>query len=131
MSAVRSESLGDSADSWVQVGEPAAEPTPLVNDQTSTSVAPSTVAPSPLSAATPVIFPPRASSSGKRYYILLGRHTRGEPVIACGQNVALRLLGGSWVGRGRAPNGYASWEEAVARLLVEHPTVGSVESVWT
>ena len=58
--------------------------------------------------------PPEPSSSGKRYYLFLaGFHE--EAFIACGQEVALRYLEGSWVGhdRGRAPKGFCSLENAL------------------
>ena len=64
-----------------------------------------------------VALPPAASRNGKRYYTLLERHTVRGPAIACGQDVALRLMGGSWLGHGQAPRGFLTWEEAATHVL--------------
>ena len=58
--------------------------------------------------------PPEPSSSGKRYYLFLAGFHK-EAFIACGQAVALRYLGGSWVGHdlGCAPKGFCSLENAL------------------
>ena len=50
-------------------------------------------------------FPIEASSTGRSYYLF----SRGEdPWVACGQDVPLGALGGSWTSQGRAPEGVAS-----------------------
>ena len=54
--------------------------------------------------------PPTASSTGRRYYLV---PTTTPPTVACGYNRALKLLGGSWVGHGRIPEGFAQLESAV------------------
>ena len=54
--------------------------------------------------------PPVESSTGRRYYLLL--HC-SPPVVACGYPRALEILGGTWTGRGRIPEGFGSLESAV------------------
>ncbi len=71
-----------------------------------------------VTAAAPSGFPPAPSSSGKKYYVFCQTHGHG-PLIAAGQHVALRLLGGSWIGRGKAPKGFKDLEEAIAHLASE------------
>ena len=67
-------------------------------------------------------FPPRPSSHGKRYYVLLSRHSLVDgPGIACGSAVALSKLEGSFVGRGKAPRGFANLESAIQELLRVEP----------
>ena len=67
--------------------------------------------------------PPCASSTGKKYYCF---ERLRPPCIACGQDVALALLGGSWTINtyGRSPVGYDNLETAV-----NHMSKGSTNSV--
>jgi len=65
----------------------------------------------------PVVpFPPAASTSGKKYYLLVtAGHLRLSglpPFIACGSELALQYLGGTWTKCGRAPKGFADLEQA-------------------
>ena len=63
------------------------------------------------------VFPPAPSSAGKRYYAFLPRPNTEweEGLIAVGQDTALRLLGGQWLGHryGASPRGFPSLEEAI------------------
>ena len=60
-----------------------------------------------------VELPPRANSTGRRYYAF----TAAEPPwVACGSSVALAALGGSWPGRGLSPCGFATLEEALLHV---------------
>lgn len=63
-------------------------------------------------------FPPTPSRSGKRYYLHIHLHQATDelliPFISCGSDVALAFLGGSWVGRGQAPRGFADLESAIS-----------------
>ena len=59
-------------------------------------------------------FPPSASSSGKKYYAFESRH--GGPAVVAGQAQALEQLGGTWFGKGKAPQGFSDLESAVAHL---------------
>ena len=70
--------------------------------------------PAPAEANVEGPIPPEPSSSGKRYYLFLAGFHK-EAFIACGQAVALRYLGGSWVGHdlGCAPKGFCSLENAL------------------
>ena len=63
-------------------------------------------------------FPPLASSKGKAWYVLRRHHTRGIAVVA-GWPKALQVLGGSWTGQGRAPEGFDDINSALnaAHLL--------------
>ena len=54
--------------------------------------------------------PVAPSSTGRSYYLLL---SSTPPTVASGYAVALRELGGSWTGRGRIPEGFASIEAAL------------------
>ena len=71
-------------------------------------------------------FPPRASSTGRRFYAFTAAEV---PWVAAGQEVALRALGGSWTGGGRAPRGFGSLEEAI-QVIAEERRVGRCEVVW-
>ena len=68
-------------------------------------------------------FPPPASSSGKRYYVHYLRNQIGErpPFIAVGHEVSLHLMGGSWLGTGTAPKGFADLEAACNDLQSRSP----------
>ena len=66
-----------------------------------------------------IVFSPVASkSSGKRYYVFRPSHGFG-PVVACGWPAAVRLLGGDWLSRGRAPQGFLDLQEAYMAALRE------------
>ena len=58
--------------------------------------------------------PPAPFHSGKRYYLFLRQH--GGPFIVAGAALLEEKLGGSWLGRGTAPRGFASLEEALKAL---------------
>ena len=74
--------------------------------------------------------PPAASTSGKRYYALLPHH--GGPAVVAGHVFAQQELGGSWVGRGRAPSGFASLEDALNHLVAALPDSWRAENgAWS
>ena len=58
-------------------------------------------------------FPPPASKSGKRYYLFKPRHSELGDCIVAGSQRARELLGGSWFGKGKAPRGFPTLEEAL------------------
>jgi len=60
-----------------------------------------------------VTLPAPASSTGRRYYAVLRPLDDRPPCVAAGQEVCLRLIGGSWVGNGTAPKGFVGLEEAI------------------
>ena len=72
----------------------------------------------------PPTFPPIPSSTGKRYYSFV---RSSPPFVAAGQPVALRELGGSWIGAGVVPRGFAGLEEAIQHLVERRP--GTTECV--
>ena len=85
------------------------------------------------------ILPPAASSTGRGYYVFSGATAAAAgsdaPFVAAGQQVALAFLGGSWLGRGRAPKGFADLEEALNHAIDElnrPPAIprGSVAVHW-
>lgn len=54
--------------------------------------------------------------------MLLSRHSLVDGAgIACGSAVALSKLGGSFLGRGKAPRGFAHLELAIEELLAVEP----------
>ena len=61
-------------------------------------------------------FPPPASSTGKRFYVLRAEHGHGA-TVACGWHLAGRIYRESGC---RPPRGYASLEEAVATCFGTH-----------
>ena len=65
-------------------------------------------------------YPPRASTSGKRYYVFRRDHNLG-PVVACGWDLGKAL----WVS-GRAPEGFRGLEEAVASCFQHHSDCSEV-----
>lgn len=75
--------------------------------------------------AASLVFPPEESTRGKRYYVHhLAHQTAGNgPFVAVGQHVALHFLGGTWIGGGQAPKGFANLEDACNDLLTKtnHP----------
>ena len=73
--------------------------------------------------------PPEASSTGRVYYCFRSSLPGGPAVIA-GQEVALRLLGGSWIAHGTAPSGHATFEDAANRLIDVEPDLGDISVVW-
>jgi hypothetical protein len=77
------------------------------------------------------VFPPVASSTGRRYYLFVRGAAEVEvPFVACGQVVALAYLGGSWNSRGQAPPGFASLEEAInAAALQSNRWIGEARGV--
>ncbi len=81
--------------------------------------------PAGVAAPAPVagVLPPRASSTGRRYYLLVGGAAGlPGPLIACGQELALVFLGGSWLGHGTAPRGFADLLDAAnAAAALGHP----------
>ena len=85
-------------------------------------------APPPAKGA-PGVLPPHASSTGRRYYSLLKSHHTG-PAVACGQEVCLRAIGGSWTSCGTAPKGRADLESAINHIADKHPELGSIEVRW-
>lgn len=56
--------------------------------------------------------PVERSVTGRAYYLFLERHGVG-PVVVCGADLAVELLGGSWRARGQAPEGFATIEDAL------------------
>ena len=58
-------------------------------------------------------FPPPAGKSGKRYYLFKPRHSELGDCIVAGSQRARELLGGSWFGKGKAPRGFPTLEEAL------------------
>ena len=96
--------------------EPAEEPIPAAVPVAIASVKAVAKAKPPTAAQ---VFPVAASSSGKRYYVFAAAGLRGNrtPFIAAGHEVALACLGGSWTGRGTAPRGFATLEEACNELI--------------
>ena len=74
------------------------------------------------------VFPPPASRTGKRYYVFDIHH--GGPLVVCGKDEVLRILGGSFVSRGKAPKGFATLEEAVAEHRRAWPRVRQAQVVW-
>ena len=77
--------------------------------------------------ATPLVpgaLPAQPSSTGRRYYVFRPLPSSGgRPLIAAGQQVAVNLLGGSWLRNdyGRSPQGYTDLESAVNSALRDHP----------
>ena len=63
--------------------------------------------------------PPRASKTGKRYYAFRGSEAGlgRPPFVACGSDVAVAWLGGSWVGHGLGPTSFAELEDAINACL--------------
>jgi len=60
------------------------------------------------------------SSTGKRYYgafTLTSQALAPTPFIACGPKVALAHFGGTWIGRGPAPKGFAELQPAVEYVI--------------
>ena len=86
-------------------------------------MAPKAKAKAKTAAEAPKVFPPPASSSGKRYYVHhLSHQTGGRlPFVAVGSEVALHFLGGSWIGKGAAPKGFTDLEDACNDLLSKCP----------
>ena len=81
-------------------------------------------------ARSPARFPPPASSTGKRFYSFSERHKCG-PIVVCGSELALHKLGGSWLGLGTAPAGFANLEDAIAHCLASWEfEPSSVEVLW-
>ena len=70
--------------------------------------------------------PPTSSSTGRKYYAFF----ISTPCVACGQAVALRLNGGSWLGAGRAPSGYATLEDALNALIAHYPSKDDFPVCW-
>ena len=70
-------------------------------------------------AATVVTFPPTASSRGKKYYCFVSGNFRNKPAVACGEPVALGILGGRWFGHalGRSPRGFSDLEAAIKHII--------------
>ena len=68
-----------------------------------------------LDESVPEPLPTKASSTGKRYYAAEPRHGLG-PQVFCSWSVAQTCLGG-WGGRGRAPLGYNSLDDAVNAVV--------------
>ena len=64
-------------------------------------------------------FPPKASSTGKRFYVFRPEHNYG-PVVGCGWPLSAALWS-STEPRPRAPEGFRGLEEAVAKCFEEHP----------
>ena len=79
--------------------------------------------PPPPRPATTKVFPPPASSTGKRYYVftLPSQLNDQRPFICCGEVLAKQYLGGTFTARGRAPKGFANLEEAVTCFLAASP----------
>ena len=106
--------------------EPAPEPGPPPKQECSTRGRSGTAergglaGPAPPAAALSGGLPPAASSSGKRWYAFLAQHPEGPSAVG-GSELAIRLLGGSWLGHGRAPRGFATLEEAIAEVAAKSP----------
>ncbi len=69
------------------------------------------------------IFPPEATTTGKRYYVhYMANQTKGNaPFVAVGNQVALHFMGGNWFGGGQSPKGFANLEDACNDLVRKVP----------
>ena len=56
--------------------------------------------------------PPEASSTGRKYYAMTHKHPTG-PCVICGQTLALKCLGWSWLKHKPSPKGFDDLESAV------------------
>ena len=72
----------------------------------------------PRQVAGPLPWPP--SRQGRAYYVLRPAHPEG-PSVSVGHQHTLAILGGSWVGSGGAPEGFADLASAINACLTLLP----------